>query len=169
MRVVAHIVGSKDEHSKGSLEYYDEFVHCIEQNGVGDQIILHGMMRQEQMTPLIEKSRAFVAPYVETQSGDKDGIPTAMLEALASALPVITTNAGSITEVIDDGVEGIVVDQEDSDAFANALERVIRDQNLEREMSAAARRRFDKDFDIHVTEKRLHERVAGFIRDRAKA
>ncbi|MGK0263492.1 MAG: colanic acid/amylovoran biosynthesis glycosyltransferase, partial [Planctomycetota bacterium] len=106
----------------------------------------------------------FVAPYVETESGDKDGIPTAMLEALASSLPVITTNSGSIVEVIDDNVEGLIVAQHDSMAFADALETVLKDNNVEQRMAKAARARFDKDFDIKVTEKRLHERIAGFLK-----
>ena len=161
--VIAHIIGSKDEHSKGSLEYAAEFEACIKEHGLEDQVILHGMMKQEQMPPIIEKCRAFVAPYVETESGDKDGIPTAMLEALASSLPVITTDSGSITEVVDDGVEGLIVPQRDSAAYAAALEKVILDPALEQRLATAARARFDKDFDIRVTERRLHERVAGFL------
>lgn len=165
--VIAHIIGAKDEHSKGSLEYAAEFEACIVEHGMQEQVILHGMMKQEEMPPIIEKCRAFVAPYVETESGDKDGIPTAMLEALASSLPVITTNSGSIVEVIDDGVEGIVVGQRDSLGFANALEKVLTDSDLELKMAKNARARFDKDFDIKVTEKRLHERIAGFLAAKA--
>jgi len=163
-RVIAHIIGAKDEHSKGSLEYAAEFEDCIKKHNLEDQVILHGMMKQEQMPPIIDKCRAFVAPYVETESGDKDGIPTAMLEALASSLPVITTNSGSIVEVIDDGVEGFVVGQHDSMAFANALEKVITDNDVEQRMAKDARARFIKDFDIKVTEKRLHERIDGFLK-----
>jgi|GEM_PF-2508843 len=167
--VVAHIIGSKDANSAGSLEYAESFEQCIKDHGLEDQIVLHGMMKQEQMPPLIEKSRAFVAPYVETESGDKDGIPTAMLEALASSLPIITTDSGSITEVVDDGVEGFVVGQRDSLAFADALEKVITDGDLERRLSAAARARFDRDFDIKVTERRLHERVTGFLAQKSRS
>lgn len=163
-RVVAHIIGAKDEHSKGSLEYAAEFEACIKEHKLEDQVILHGMMKQEQMPPIIDKCRAFVAPYVETENGDKDGIPTAMLEALASSLPVITTNSGSIVEVIDDGVEGFVVAQHDSMAFANALEKVLSDNEVEQRMAKDARARFNKDFDIKVTEKRLHERIDGFLK-----
>jgi colanic acid/amylovoran biosynthesis glycosyltransferase len=166
-KVIAHIIGAKDENSQGSLEYSAEFEACIKEHGLEDQVILHGMMKQEDMPPIIDKCRAFVAPYVETESGDKDGIPTAMLEALASSLPVITTNSGSIVEVIDHEVEGFVVAQRDSLAFANALEFVIKDTELERRMSKAARARFDKDFDIRVTEKRLHARIADSLKAKA--
>ncbi|MEC8251585.1 MAG: glycosyltransferase, partial [Planctomycetota bacterium] len=161
--VIAHIIGSKDPNSAGSVEYAEMFEGCIAEHGLQDQVILHGMMKQEEMPPIIEKCRAFVAPYVETESGDKDGIPTAMLEALASSLPIITTNSGSITEVVDDGAEGLVVAQRDSAAYADALAKVIEDPQLELQMAAAARARFDRDFDIKVTEKRLHERIHGFL------
>lgn len=162
-KVVAHVIGSKDQHSKGSLEYAAEFEQMIQTLGVQDEVILHGMKKQEELPPILQRCRAFVAPYVEMGSGDKDGIPTAMLEGLASGLPVITTDSGSILEVVTTEVEGIVVPQRDSKAFAAALERLIKDPALERRMAKAARARFDKDFDIRVTERRLHERVSKLV------
>ena len=163
IKVIAHVVGSKDLHSKGSAEYAELFDRRIQELGVADCVIQHGMMKQEDLAPILKKCRAFVAPYVELGSGDKDGIPTAMLEGLASGLPVVTTDSGSILEVVDNGVEGIVVNQRDSKAFAEALHKLVRDPELERRMSKAARARFDKEFDIRVTEKRLHERVAALV------
>ncbi|MBL8726463.1 MAG: glycosyltransferase [Planctomycetes bacterium] len=162
-RVIAHIVGSKDPHSRGSLEFAEEFERRIAELGVQDQVILHGMKRQEELPPILQRCRAFVAPYVEMSSGDKDGIPTAMLEGLASGLPVVTTDSGSILEVVTDGIEGIVVPQRDSAAFAAALGRLIDDPQLELRMASAARARFDREFDIRVTERRLHERVAKLV------
>ncbi|MGB3968800.1 MAG: glycosyltransferase, partial [Planctomycetota bacterium] len=163
LRVVAHVVGSKDPHSKGSLEYAAEFERKLVELGVQDDVILHGMKRQEELPPLLQRCRAFVAPYVELGSGDKDGIPTAMLEGMASAMAVVTTDSGSILEVVSDGVEGLVVPQRDSHAFADALARLIEDPALERRLAKAARARFDREFDIRVTEQRLHERVAAAI------
>jgi glycosyltransferase involved in cell wall biosynthesis len=168
--VVVHVVGSKDVHSKGSLEYAEGFERLIADLGMQDRVILHGMKKQEELAPLLQRSRAFVAPYVEVANGDKDGIPTAMLEGLASGLPVVTTDSGSILEVVDDGIEGIVVAQRDAKGLADAFERLITDPALERRMAKAARGRFDREFDIRVTERRLHERVAALVRavDKAK-
>lgn len=166
--VKAHIVGSKDPHSQGSLEYAAGFEALIEKLGVSDLVILHGMKKQEELPPILQRCRAFVAPYVEMGSGDKDGIPTAMLEGLASGLPVVTTDSGSILEVVTHEVEGIVVPQRDSEAFARALERLVREPATERRMAKAARERFDREFDIRVTEVRLHERVARAIQKRSK-
>jgi colanic acid/amylovoran biosynthesis glycosyltransferase len=168
-RVVVHVVGSKDVHSKGSLEYAAEFERRIADLGLQQEIVLHGMKKQEQLAPLLQRSRAFVAPYVEVENGDKDGIPTAMLEGLASGLPVVTTDSGSILEVVTDDVEGLVVKQRDSAGLAAALERLIQDPALEQRLAKAARARFDREFDIRVTEQRLHDRIAGLLRAKPKS
>ena len=162
-RLVVHVIGSKDPHSKGSLEYAADFERRIAELGVEEQFLLHGMKKQEELPPILQRCRAFVAPYVEVENGDKDGIPTAMLEGLASSLPVVTTDSGSILEVVTNGVEGLIVPQRDSKALADAFERLIREPALERRLAKAARARFDREFDIQVTEKRLHERVARLV------
>jgi colanic acid/amylovoran biosynthesis glycosyltransferase len=162
-KVVAHVIGAHDPHNKGSLEYLEELKARIAELGVQDQVLLLGMKMQEEIRPILQRSRAFVAPYVELATGDKDGIPTAMLEAMASQLPIVTTDSGSILEVVDDGVEGIVVAQRDSAAFAAALEKLIKDPALERKFSRAARSRFDRQFDIKVTERVFHAKVASLL------
>ncbi len=161
--VTVHVIGSEDPESGNSIEYADLFRRRIEQLGMQKQIVLHGMLRQEEMAPIIAKCHAFVAPYIETEIGDKDGIPTAMLEAMASSLPVITTDSGSIREVIEDDVEGFIVPQRKSTALADAMQRVLSDPALEQRLAQAARARFEKQFDIRVTEQQLHDRIATAI------
>ena len=162
-KVRAHVIGAHDPHNKGSLEYSEALKARITELGLQEDVVMHGMKMQEEIRPILQRSRAFVAPYVELSTGDKDGIPTAMLEAMASALPVVTTDSGSILEVVDHEVEALVVPQRDSTAFAAALERIIQDQKLEKRLSTAARARFDRQFDIKVTERPLHARIAQLL------
>jgi colanic acid/amylovoran biosynthesis glycosyltransferase len=161
--VIVHVIGSEDPHSGGSIEYADLFRRRIEQLGMQKQIVLHGTLRQEEMSPIIARCHAFVAPYIETENGDKDGIPTAMLEAMASCLPVITTDSGSIREVVEHEVEGLLVPQRQSTALADAMQRLLRDAALEQRLAVAARARFEKQFDIRVTEQQLHDRITQAI------
>jgi glycosyltransferase involved in cell wall biosynthesis len=169
IQIVAHVIGGKDPLSKGSLEYAAEFERRIVELGVADQVVLHGVVKQEDLPPILRRCRAFVAPYVEISNGDKDGIPTAMLEGLASCMPVVTTDAGSILEVITNESEGLLVPQRDSHAFANAIARLIHDPALEQRMGRAGRVRFERDFDMRVTERRLHEHVAALLAAKKRA
>jgi glycosyltransferase involved in cell wall biosynthesis len=121
------------------------------------------MKMHEGIAPIMKRSRAFVAPYVELESGDKDGIPTAMLEALATGLPIVTTDAGSILEIVQHGVQALISPQRNSLAYTEALDKLITDPSLERKLAKEARKRFDEAFDIKVTERRLHERVAAAL------
>ena len=117
------------------------------------------MKQQHEFIPLMARSRLFVAPYVEVDTGDKDGIPTAVLEAMSTGLPIVHTDAGSIEEAAADGVEGLTVPQRDGVALADAIARLLSDRELYLRMSHAARQRALSEFDIHVTERRLHERI----------
>jgi glycosyltransferase involved in cell wall biosynthesis len=168
-QVRVHMVGDKDPLSKGSLEYAERLERRIQEHGIQASFVWHGFLRQEQMGPVLERAHAFVAPYVETASGDKDGIPTAILEAMASGLGVVCTHAGSIAEVIDHQREGLVVAQDDAKALAKALIRLIEDPQLPITLGRQARARFDAEFDIGVTERRLHQRIEEVLKKRRKS
>jgi len=168
-KLKVHLIGAVDTSIQASIDYGAELENQIRELGLEEEVLLHGMMMHEQIQPIMQRCRAFVAPYVELESGDKDGIPTAMLEALASGLPIVTTDSGSILEVVQDGVQALVTPQRDSAAYGAALERLITEPALERQLARAARARFDAEFDIKVTERRLHERVADALQQKATA
>lgn len=162
-KIIVNIVGAVDPSIQASIDYGAEIEHQIKTLGLEEEVILHGMKMHEGIAPIMKRSRAFVAPYVELESGDKDGIPTAMLEALATGLPIVTTDAGSILEIVQDGVQALISPQRNSLAYTEALDKLITDPSLERKLAKEARKRFDEAFDIKVTERRLHERVAAAL------
>lgn len=154
-----NLVGGADAHTPSSADCYQQLLARIEQLQLGDAVVLHGVKQQHEFAPLMARSRVFVAPYVEVNSGDKDGIPTAVLEAMSSGLPVVATDAGSIHECVADGVEGLAVPQRDPERLADAIARLLTDHALFTRLSHSARQRAVGEFDIHVTERRLHERI----------
>ena len=158
-----HLVGAEDPHSPDSLEYGAEFRAHLARSGVADRFTLHGALQQERLAPLLARCRAFVAPYVEVASGDKDGIPTAVLESMAAGLPVVAFASGSIPEAVEDGREGLIVAPRDVGALASAMQRLADDPGLERRLGAAARASFERRFDVAVTESRLHERIRAVV------
>jgi len=166
VRVRVNIIGGVDPHTPSSAECHRELVARIAECGLGDRVILHGSMQQAEFIPIMARSRAFVAPYVEVSTGDKDGIPTAVLEAMSCGLPIVTTTAGSITEAVTHDVEALVVPQRDAAALADAIDALLTDRARYIRMSDASRLRATTEFDARVTEQKLHDRIAALFAQR---
>ncbi|HET6203093.1 MAG TPA: glycosyltransferase [Planctomycetota bacterium] len=161
-----NIVGAFDPYNPSSRAYGEAVEARVKELGLGDRVVFHGAKRQPEVAAILARSRVFVAPYVEVSSGDKDGIPTALLEAMATGLPVVATDAGSIPEVVRDGVQGLTVPQRDPERLAEAIERLLRDPSLCASLGEAGRRRVEADYNIRVTEGVLHRRIGALLERR---
>ncbi|MEZ5293356.1 MAG: glycosyltransferase [Vicinamibacterales bacterium] len=161
--VTVNVVGGVDTNTPTSAACHRELVDRIAALGLQESVVLHGVKQQHEFAPIAAGSRLFVAPYVEVGSGDKDGIPTAVLEAMSTGLPIVATDAGSISEAARDGLEGVIVPQRDPAALADAIYRLLTDRDAYVRLADGARERAVTEFDIHVTERRLHERIRPYL------
>jgi glycosyltransferase involved in cell wall biosynthesis len=84
------------------------------------------------------------------QSSDYEGTPNAVLEAMAFESPVIATSAGGTSEIVRNGVDGVIVPTGDSRALASAIEAVLRDPDGARVRAASARRRVETDLSFET-------------------
>ncbi len=93
-------------------------------------------------------------------NGDRDGIPNALVEAMSTGVPVVTTPVSGIPELVEDGTSALVVPQEDPEALAGALRRLHDDPELAQRLGVAGQgvvlERFDGD--------RLAEELATLFR-----
>jgi colanic acid/amylovoran biosynthesis glycosyltransferase len=94
-----------------------------------------------------ERADIFVLPCVRGRDGSHDITPNSLIEAMAMALPVVSTTSGAIPEIVDHEVDGLLVPPGDSDALADALERLVRDGELRESLGVAARRKVEHRFD----------------------
>jgi glycosyltransferase involved in cell wall biosynthesis len=94
------------------------------------------------------------AARVLALSSSCEGVPTAVLEAMAAARPVVSTRVGHIETIVDDGVEGFLVDVGDRAALADRIARVLGDPGQARIMGDAARRRASRH-SVDVIARRL--------------
>ena len=90
---------------------------------------------------------------VYVQTSDTEGIPNAVLEAMAVETPVVATDVGGTSELIDHGVHGLLVPRRDPDALARAIEYSLRDRGATARRVAAARARVEDElsFDLRMT------------------
>jgi glycosyltransferase involved in cell wall biosynthesis len=101
---------------------------------------------------------------VFAMSSDFEGLPFALLEAMATGLPIVTTDVQGTGEAITDEVEGLLVPAQDPDALAQAIERLATDAALAQRLGLAAKTRFGEEFTTDLMVQRteeLYERILG--------
>jgi len=113
--------------------------------GIADRVHFTGYATQEILVPLYQNADVFVLPAVV---GQHWGIANVLVEALACAVPVVTTLLPSLPELVEDGVEGLVARNQDPVDLAEKIERLAGDGELRQRMGAAGRRRVEERFDI---------------------
>lgn len=110
---------------------------------------------------MVQESAVFAAPCVVGPDGDRDGLPTVLLEAMALGTPCVSTDVTGIPEILRDGDTGLMVPQHDAGMLAEALERLLTDADLRKRLAANARRLMEQEFDIHRNAARIRTMFSG--------
>jgi glycosyltransferase involved in cell wall biosynthesis len=108
-------------------------------SGVRERVRFLGDRTQDDVAALFSAADVIVAPSVRDDAGNVDGLPNVVMEALASGTPLITTRAGGIGAVVEDGVTALVVPERDIHGIAGALTRIRDEPALAARIGAAAR------------------------------
>ena len=93
------------------------------------------------------RAHVYIQPSVTAASGDQEGIPVSLMEAMACGLPVVTTRHSGIPELVIDGQTGLLTEERDADGLAAAIERLTRDRIGAEQVAQAARARVEQEFD----------------------
>jgi glycosyltransferase involved in cell wall biosynthesis len=157
--VTIDVLGEVDALDAATPAYAEQLRAFLNEHSLEGTVTFLGRQTTAQVRTHLAQADLFVAPYVELPNGDKDGIPTALLEAMASGCAVVVTDAGSILEVIRHQVDGIVVPQRDSEALAAAMIRLCTDPALRERLAEAAAKRVEASFDARVCEIVFHARI----------
>jgi phosphatidyl-myo-inositol dimannoside synthase len=113
---------------------------------VADRVRFLGNVTQDAVGSWFAAADVAVIPSVRDDSGNVDGLPNTVLEALATGTPVIATPAGGIGAVITDGATGLLVRERDPDALASAAGALLRDRGRGTALGRAAREMVDRRF-----------------------
>lgn len=122
---------------------------------ISDRIDWVGALPQEAVQAALRDAAIFALPCQVAADGNRDGIPVALMEAMASGCAVVTTAVSGIPELVEDGVDGLLVAERDATALANALQQLIEDAELRRRLAIAARARVETDFDAQTEARKL--------------
>ncbi|MGE3841527.1 MAG: glycosyltransferase family 4 protein [Vicinamibacterales bacterium] len=114
-----------------------------------------GALPQNCVTAHMQTHAIMAAPCVIGADGNRDGLPTVLLEAMASGLPAVSTDVTGIPEMICDGVSGRIVPQRDIVALAEALHDLVEDLGARERFASAARRVVTEEFHLETNVGRL--------------
>jgi len=93
----------------GGGEEFTSLERQIQSAGLQSQVELAGSKTQNEVAHYLAQADCYVQPSVVTSNGKKEGIPVALMEALACGLPAVSTHVGSVDEIVQDGVSGFIV------------------------------------------------------------
>jgi colanic acid/amylovoran biosynthesis glycosyltransferase len=121
-------------------------INLVEYLGITDAVSFPGVITPDEFRNLLVTCRAFVQHSVVAKNGDMEGTPVAILEAQAAAVPVIATRHAGIPDVVVDNSTGYLVAEKDVNAMADAMFKLLKDQELAVKMGENARNNILKNF-----------------------
>lgn len=127
----------------------------IDAAGIASQMTMPGAQPAESVRALLAQASVFVLPSRVTPEGDRDGIPVALMEAMAAGTPVVSTTVSGIPELIESGQHGLLVAPDEPAALATAINAQLQQSVQAGQMAAAARQRIEANFDVAIETARL--------------
>lgn len=116
--------------------------------GIGDRTRFLGAQDQNQLPALLATAHALLTPSVTAPSGDQEGIPNVLKEAMAVGLPVISTWHAGIPELVEQGKTGFLAKEHDPEGLTRAVRILLDNPGVWGPTIEAARKRIEDDYDI---------------------
>lgn len=146
-RLHVDLVG--DGHLGAQLE------RLAEQLGLSGRVRFEGPRSEDEVRELLHSADLFVLPSVIAADGQMEGLPVALMEALACGVPVVTTRLSGIPELVVDGETGLLAEPGDAVGLADALARTLADPDAARYRCERGRARVVQGFDVRVSGRRM--------------
>jgi glycosyltransferase involved in cell wall biosynthesis len=138
-------------HLLGHGPMHDELQEMIRERGLGDRVHLLGARPEDEVARMMKEATLFVLPsIVDPATGMMEGIPVALMEAMASSRAVVSTKTAGIPELVEDGVSGLLVEPADATALARAMQTLLTDPQRARAMGERGREKVRREFDLQT-------------------
>jgi glycosyltransferase involved in cell wall biosynthesis len=139
----------------GDGPMHEELVSGISELGLEDEVELAGATTLAKLRGVLPLADIFALTPFVTNDGDREGIPSSILEAMACGLAVVTTPVGGISEAVDDGVTGLVAEPHDVDGIARRIESLLDDDTFRLRLGANAREAIVRELGAEVVASQL--------------
>lgn len=127
----------------------------LERQGLAGRVRLRGALTQDEVAAELPRAAVFVLPSVVASNNQMEGIPVALMEAMAAGVPVVATAISGIPELVEDGVTGTLVDPGNPRSLADAIRRILTNRDAARAIAARGRDRVAREFELQQTVREL--------------
>jgi glycosyltransferase involved in cell wall biosynthesis len=141
----------------------------VEALGLHEHVRFLGALSQPRARAAVRQAAALAAPCVVAADGNRDGLPTVLLEGMALGTPCVATPVTGIPEAVRPNHTGLLVPPEDPGALAKALARLIDDADLRVELATNGRALVEREFDVRQTSEHLRDVLVTATHMRAPA
>lgn len=116
--------------------------------GLDSVVRFEGAVDSDGVVEILRETDILIAPSIVAPTGQTEGVPNVLKEAMAAGVPVIGTNVGGVAELIDHGENGFLVPQKDAEAIAESVQTILSRQDEIPQMLSRARRSVERDYDV---------------------
>lgn len=127
----------------------ESIASAVAARGLAGSVVLAGAVPLDRLRErYYSRARVLAQPCVIARDGDRDGIPTVIVEAMALGVPVVSTRVSGIPEAVQDGRSGLLFDPGDAAAFAEGIARILAEDSLADRLAREGRLRVEDCFDL---------------------
>jgi len=133
-----------------------ELENLVKEKKLTDYIKMLGALPHEKLIGIYKNKKVdiVILPSINTKNGEHEGIPVALMEAMAHSIPVISTNTGGIPELLSDKA-GVIVEEKNLKQLAIAIKKIIKNRNFREKIARKGYDRVCTDFNIRKNTKKL--------------
>jgi glycosyltransferase involved in cell wall biosynthesis len=133
-------------------------------NNLENRVVFHGSVTHAELPKIYAEADVVVVPSVQDSSGDRDGLPNVVLEAMACGRAVVASDVGAIASAITDCESGLLVPSADPVALGQAIRRLAQDRDLREQLGSNGRKRAERDYDVGRCSERFNQLLTSVYR-----
>jgi colanic acid/amylovoran biosynthesis glycosyltransferase len=131
---------------------------------LADRVRFHGPLPHGEVKERLARAHLFLLPSVTAADGDVEGVPVALMEAMAAGLMVVSSRHSGIPELVEDGRSGFLAPEGDAAALAAHMQWIVDNPAAWPAVTGAARRRIETEFNNQILDDRLVARMDAVLR-----
>lgn len=164
-RAVSRVIPGARFSIAGEGPLRSELEKFIESEGLSGSVKLLGFLDEQALVAALHEADLFIHPSLTTDLGDEEGIPNALLEAMATGLPPIVTRHAGLPEVVAEGKTGWLVDENNSGQLAEKMLWAVRHPEALCEVGRQARRFIEQEYSLDTRMRMLDAKYREIIEE----